>query len=51
MKNNIVNEVLCVVQKALWLYASPYSSNGIVWLFFPFVAFSESKRTPFVSVV
>lgn len=41
MKNNIVNEVLCAVQKALWLYVCLYSSNSIVWLFFPFVAFSE----------
>lgn len=46
-----MNEVLCVVQKVLWLYACVYSSKGIVRLFFPLVALSESKRNPFICVV
>lgn len=47
-----MNEVLCVVQKVLWLQcACVYSSKGIVCLFFPLVALSESKRNPFIHVV
>lgn len=46
-----MNEVLCVVQKVLWLHVCVYSSKGIVWLFFPLAALSESKRNPFICVV
>lgn len=46
-----MNEVLCVVQKVLWLRAWVYSSKGIVCLFFPLVALPESKRNPFIHVV
>lgn len=45
-----MNEVLCVVQKVLWLHAWVYSSKGIVCLFFPLVALLESKRNPFMHV-
>lgn len=48
---NVMNEVLCVVQKVLWLHACVYSSKGIVCLFFPLVALSESKRNPFKHAV
>lgn len=46
-----MNEVLCVVQKVLWLHAHVYGSKGIVWLFFPLVALSEGKMNPFICVV